>query len=94
MDQDWLGVRSFGLPTASVTSDQVRSYHKDVEESTASRGAGVAPGAASVNLHLFLQWDGGIHSLSQDPTELRAPVFDGLEASSRSAELAPSVPRR
>lgn len=49
---------------------------------------------ASVNLHLFLQWDGGIHSLPQNPTELGAPVLDGLEASSRGTELAPSVPRR
>lgn len=47
-----------------------------------------------MNLHLFLQWDSGVHSLSQDPTELGAPMFDGLESSSRSTELAPSVPRR
>lgn len=44
--------------------------------------------------YLFLQWDGGIHSLPQNPTELGAPVLDGLEASSRGTELAPSVPRR
>lgn len=69
-------------------------YNKDVEEGTASRGSRGGPGTASVNLHLFLQWNGGIHSLSQNPTELRAPVFDGLEASSGSTELAPSVPRR
>lgn len=54
---------------------------------------GVASADGSMIPYLFLQWDGGIYSLSQDPTELRAPVFDGLEASSRSAELAPSVPR-
>lgn len=52
------------------------------------------PEEASGNLHLFLQWDGGIHSLSQNPTELRAAVFDGLEASSRGTELTPSVSRR
>ncbi|OBS70839.1 hypothetical protein A6R68_00626, partial [Neotoma lepida] len=31
---------------------------------------------------------------NQDSTELGAPMFDGLEASSRSTELALSVPRR
>lgn len=55
---------------------------------------GIASADGSMIPYLFLQWNGGIHSLSQNPTELRAPVFDGLEASSRSTELAPSVPRR
>lgn len=51
-------------------------------------------GFASENLHLLLQWDSRIHSFSQDPTELRAPMLDGLEAPSGSSKLAPPVPGR
>lgn len=53
-----------------------------------------APGHQLPNLHLFLQWDSRVHSLSQNPTELRAPVFDGFKASSGSSKLAPPIPGR
>lgn len=57
---------------------------------TGSRGWALPP----YNLHLLLQRDSRIHSFSQDPTELGAPVFDRLEAPSGSSKLAPPVPGR
>lgn len=55
---------------------------------------GISPGDSSVIPYLLLQRDSRVHSFSQDPTELRAPMFDGLEAPSRSSKLAPPVPGR
>lgn len=55
---------------------------------------GISSGDGSVVPYLLLQGDSRIHSFSQDPTELGAPVFDGLEAPSRSSKLSPPVPGR
>ena len=54
----------------------------------------VAPADGSVKPYLLLQWHSRIHSLSQDPTELRVPMFDGLEDASGSSKLALPVPGR
>lgn len=48
----------------------------------------------SVIPDLLFQRDSRIHSFSQDPTELRAPMLNGLKAPSRSSKLAPPVPGR
>ena len=54
----------------------------------------IAPADGSVIPYFLLQWHSRIHSLSQDPTELRVPMFDGLEAASRSSKLALLEPGR
>lgn len=55
---------------------------------------GLSSADGSVIPYLLLQWDSRIHSFSQDPTELGAPMLDGLEAPAGSSKLAPSVPGR
>lgn len=55
---------------------------------------GVSSADGSMIPYLLLQGDRRIHSLSQDPTELGAPMFDGLEAPARSSKLAPPVSGR
>lgn len=55
---------------------------------------GISSADGSVIPDLLFQGDSRIHSFSQDPTKLRAPMLDGLEAPSRSSKLAPPVPGR
>lgn len=54
----------------------------------------VSSADGSVIPYLLLEWDGGVYSLAQDPAELRAAMFDGLEASSRGTKLTSPVPGR
>lgn len=77
------------MPAGLAVPDKVATLLTEAQQVLS-----VAPADGSVIPYLLLQWHSRIHSLSQDPTELRAPMFDGLEAPSGSSKLAPPVPGR